>query len=1541
MPTTRDSAANNLNNQNRQTQPLLFPIVGLGASAGGLEAVGDLLNNLPSATGMAFIFVQHLAPDHTSLLSEILSQKTAMPVTEAAQGQRVEPNHVYVIPPNTGLTIARGCLVLNPRNDAAGVPMPIDAFFNSLAEDQGANAIGISLSGSGTDGALGIQAIKNEGGITFAQDAVSAQYTSMPQAAIRSGCIDFVLPPQDIAQELVRISRQQVQKDISVSTPETVEYDEADLQRIFNLLHNSCNLDFTHYKRGTVKRRLARRLALRNLHSLADYIGFITVNPDELTALGQDFLIHVTHFFRDPDSFESLEQYIFPRIINERSPKTPIRIWVPGCSTGEEVYSIAICCLEYLRNHGIGAPIQIFGTDVSEEALQAARAGIYAENIERNVSPERLERYFTKIGDRFQISKSVRNLCIFARHDVTSDPPFSQLDLISCRNLLIYLNPLLQKRIIPLFHYALKPEGILILGPAENIGGFADIFTLEDNKKIKFYTKAPLSAQSQLKYLEGFAGKAAYSPLRPSLAPLAYTDPLKKKYSETEEQKREADRITHNRFVPAAVLCDKNLNILEFRGDTGLYLTQPSGAPEVNLQKLARPGLLIEISKAVHKAGKEGVTVCKQGLRIDTLTGIREINLEVTPVQRSAAGEPWFLIFFEDKIRSAPATEKASGFWTSIEKMVTRQGGRNGSAAAPQHLESARSKLELDDTHDYIRTMISEYDLTKEELQASQEELLSSNEELQSTNEELETAKEELQSANEELLTTNEGVHHRNQELKELNDKSTLALNYAEAVLNTAHQPFLVLDGDLHILRANPAFYKAFKTTPETTQGRLLYDLGDRQWDIPELRQFLQALLLQDTSFKDCEITHAFPDVGMKTMRLNGTNLVGGAQLQILLAIEDVSDYRTAMNTLKELNDKSTLALNYAEAVLNTAHQPFLVLDGGLHILRANPAFYKAFKTTPATTEGRLLYDLGDRQWDIPELRQFLQALLLQDTSFKDCEITHAFPDVGMKTMRLNGTNLVGGEQLQILLAIEDVSDYRMALNTLKELNDKSKLALSYSDAVLNTAHQPFLVLDGGLHILRANPAFYKAFKTTPETTEGRLLYDLGDRQWDIPELREFLQALLLQDTSFKDCEITHAFPDVGMKTMRLNGTNLVGGEQLQILLAIEDVSDYRTALNTLKDNDRHKDEFLAMLAHELRNPLAPIRNALEIWKSGAAGKPAEKEAQMIMGRQLQQMLRLVDDLLDVARITRGVVILKKDPVDLVQLITQTTESARHHFDARQHVLSLSLPKEKIFVRGDAIRLEQVVSNLLINAAKYTEPGGHIVVTLEHKMGNALIRVTDNGVGISPDLLPYVFDLFVQEERSLDRKQGGLGLGLTLVRRLVELHGGTVEAKSQGLKRGREFTVRLPMMSGAEFTILAVPDAAPKQTPFTGRRILIIDDNADASMTTQMLLELRGHSVQTAVDGSSGLKAALLFKPEVILLDIGLPGMDGYEVARRLRDLPLTKNVLLIAVSGYGQAEDLRKATEAGFDYHLLKPADTNQLQDLISGLDRSVVLLN
>ena len=1204
---------------------------------------------------MAFLIVQHLGPGHASMLAEIISKKTPMPVTEATEGHAVEPNHVYVIPPNTSMTIAGGKIALRPRNDAQGLPLPVDDLLRSLAKDRGAHAIGVSLSGSGSDGALGIQAIKEEGGITFAQDEASARFSGMPQAAIKLESVDFILPPQEIARELARIARHPFLSPEPATVEGSSAADAACMTRIFHLMNKSCNMDFTNYKSGTVKRRMARRMALSSIQSLETYSAFLETNPGEVKALCQDFLIHVTSFFRDPEIFEELAKSIFPRMMKDHSAGMSLRIWVPGCASGEEVYSIAICLLEYLGAHAASSQIQFFGTDVSEAALELARAGVYSENIAKHVSPERLKRYFVKTDNRYQIVKSIRECCIFARHNVTRDPPFSRLDLISCRNLLIYLDPVLQKRVIPLFHYALNPEGMLMLGPSETIGGFSELFSVTEDKKFRVYMKKPLPVRTQLEYMGGYISQSA---------------PHKKAAFRTavdvtgaEKQKREADRVALARYAPVGVLCDENLNILEFRGDTSPYLTQPSGTPSANLKKLARPGLLVEIGNAIAAVGDNTVPAQRADVRIETPQGTRQVSVEAIAMPVSGTPGSCFLVSFREIPDAAQMNGAHRGFWAALMNSL-RSSPSRGTAAQKGggDGELARLNRELDAAHGHIAAMIEEHEIARNELQASEEEMLSSNEEFQSTNEELETAKEELQSANEELTTTNEELRHRNRELSDLNVRLQQTLDYAEAIINTVRQPLLVLDSELHVLRANPAFYETFKTKIGATEKTMLYELGNGQWNIPDLRKFLGETLSKNTTMTDYTITHAFPDIGKKTMRLNATHLA----------------------------------------------------------------------------------------W------------------------------------------------------------------------------------------------------------------------ENRTL----------------------------------------------------------ILLAIEDVSNYTKALDTLQDNDRRKDEFLAMLAHELRNPLAPIQTALEILKRGDAGAEADNEARLVMERQLEKEIRLVDDLLDVSRITRGSIALREDAIDLAQVVNQAVEGVRHHFETRKHEFTMTLPEKALVVKGDALRLEQIVSNLLINAAKYTPPGGHIALTLAEEAGKAVLTVADDGIGISPDLLPRIFDLFVQAELSIDRSQGGLGIGLTLVHRLVELQGGTVEAKSAGLRQGSQFIVRLPVLEGA--VPLAASTPAISKTPFVPHRILVVDDNVDAANTSALLLNLLGHKVKTAIDGVSGIEAARTFKPEVVLLDIGLPGMDGYEVARRLRNTPETADSLIIAISGYGQAEDRRRSKEAGFDHHVVKPATMEKLSALI-----------
>ena len=1253
-----------------------FTIVGIGASAGGLEAITELLSSLPVDTGLAFLLVQHLDPHHASMLVEILAKKTAMPVREATEGMTVEPDHLYVIPPNTSMRVAEGRLTLRPRGETLGPPMPIDDLLHSLAEDQGANAIGVILSGSGSDGALAMQTIKGEGGITFAQDDESARFTGMPRAAIGLGCVDFVLAPQDIGRELARLGRHPYLASRRLTpSVEPLQSDEESFKRVFALLKSGCAVDFTHYKRGTIKRRLARRLAVHKLETISEYVAFLEATPGEAQALCDDLLIRITEFFRDPETFDGLAKTIFPHLMEGRPNKMPLRIWVPGCSSGEEVYSIAICLLEYLGERASQTQIQIFGSDVNASAIETARAGLYIENIARDVSEERLRRFFVLTGNHYRVAQSVRDLCIFARQDVTHDPPFSKLDLVSCRNLLIYLDPVLQKRVIQLFHYALNPDGVLMLGQSETIGTLTDLFRTLDDKRLKIYAKKRPPSMTQFNFLGEQAAPsrperkttmdATTQPTPQSVEPRGrVTDP-----SEADLLRRMADRITLSRYAPVGVLCDDELNIWEFRGDTAAFLANPPGPPSLNLNKLVRPELLAELSGAIREASRDAVPVRKTGLRTTAPGQVREVSLEIIPVPRAMAESAWFLIFFEETPPPVPAVETApAGLMALLRARLGNGATARAQAARHTELEHDVVQLtrELEVTRAHMRAMIEEFETAKEELQSAQEELLSSNEEFQSTNEELETAKEELQSTNEELATTNDELRQRNVDLNELNDELRRARDYSRAIVETVREPLLVLEGDLRVVHANQAFYSTFKTTRAATEHCLLYELGE-----------------------------------------------------------------------------------------------------------------------------------------------------------------------------------------------------------------------------------------------------------------------VGNRNWDIPALRRQLDEVLPRSTSFADFEVTHVFPGIGKKTMRLNGTRLDWADRALILLAIEDITERVAASDALKQADQRKDEFLAMLAHELRGPLAPIRNALEIWRGGKGSDAALRQAQTIMDRQLRMETRLVDDLLDMSRITSGAIALKKEPIDLVLVARQAVESTRHLFDARQHELTLRLASDRVVVEGDATRLEQVVTNLLSNAAKYTKRGGRIILSLQRQGQEALLTVVDNGIGIAPELLPIIFDLFTQAERSLDRTLGGLGIGLSLARRLTEMHDGTVTAASKGLSHGSTFTLRLPLRPRA---LLAAVAPTPLLTaPLIARRILVVDDNVDSTESLTLLLALDGHDVRSAVDGHTAIATAQTFRPQVVLLDIGLPDMDGLEVARRLRTMPETERVQLIALTGYARPEDRQRCMDAGFDHHIVKPLDLEKLNALIA----------
>ncbi len=796
--------------------PLRTPIVGIGASAGGLEAFTEVLRHLPPTPGVALILVQHLDPHHESLLTGLLSRMSPMPVHEATDGMPVEPDHLYVIPPDASMAFARGRLMLRPRSESHGPFMPVDHLFRSLAEDQDGHAIGVVLSGGGADGTLGLEAIKAAGGITLAQEETTARHSSMPRSAIASGCIDMVLPPEGIAAELTRVGRHPYLRLAPAEVAEAPPGDrDAELARLFALLRASTGVDFTHYKRATVARRIERRMALRGLERREDFLRHLGDNPAEVQALFRDFLIPVTAFFRDPSAFEAVRHTVFPALLRGRPPDAPFRVWVPGCSTGEEAYSLAIGLLE-VQGDNISQPIKILATDINDAALEKARAGLYLDNIAADVSPERLRRFFGRVDGHYRISEAIRDLCVFARHNVFHDPPFNQLDLISCRNLLIYFDPTLQRKVLSLFHYALWPGGLLFLGSSETVGTFTTHFAPVDQEH-RIYARRETLARPPLD-LKGGAGGA-----RSREGEFPAKELAREGWSGLDFQK-EADRVLLARYAPAAVLVDENLTVLQFRGDTTPYLQHPPGAASLDLLKMAGSGLLMELRAAIARAKAEHVTVRKEDVPIKSDDRMRSVTVEVVPLGRGPGSLCFLVLFEETPSRTALATPGTP------ESGAAPDGPRPGEAEP----EAVRLRRELEATREYLQALVEEHEAADEELKSAHEESLASNEELQSTNEELQTAKEEMQSTNEELETVNDELGHRNRELGRLNDD-------LGNLMSSVSIPIVMVSRDLRVRRFTPAAEKVFRLLPADV-GRPLLDIRP-SLGIPDFEQAVARVI--------------------------------------------------------------------------------------------------------------------------------------------------------------------------------------------------------------------------------------------------------------------------------------------------------------------------------------------------------------------------------------------------------------------------------------------------------------------------------------------------------------------------------------------------------------------------------------------------------------------------------------------------------------------------------------------------------------------------
>jgi len=965
-----------------------FPVVGIGASAGGLEAFEQFFAHMPAATesGMAIVLVQHLDPTHKSILSDLVKRYTRMQVHEVEDGMAVEPNCAYIIPPNKDMALLHGTLHLMDPDAPRGLRLPIDFFFRSLAQDQCERAICIVLSGTGTDGTLGLKAIKEVGGMAMAQDPESAKYDGMPRSAIATGLVDYILPAREMPEQLIAYAQHAFGRTLR-KAPDAVPK-AADLhKKIFVLLRAQTGHDFSHYKQNTVRRRIERRLALHQIEKLDAYVRYLQQNPLEVEALFRELLIGVTSFFRDPEAFEVLAEQAIPRLLTGKGPGEPLRVWVPGCSTGEEAFSIAMLLQEQVVAKRRDLKIQVFATDIDREAIDKARAGVYPNSIAADVSPERLARFFRQEDTAYRIKKMIRDLVVFAVQNVVEDPPFSRVDLISCRNLLIYMEPELQKKVVPLFHYALKQDGFLLLGNSESIGEFVDLFAALDRKWKLYQRKGGVAPRP---VMLDFASPLPTREKTPGRGAKAGEGAAQVDYRELAQQAL----LAH--YTPACAIINERCEVLYIHGRTGKYLEPAPGEASLNILRMAREGLRLELTTAIRKAVAQKEAIHYRGLRVKANGETHTLNLMVQPVLEPASMRGLMLVIFED----VPPENDLEVVGVP-EDQITDTDQR-----IVELEQELRAKTE------YLQTAMEELETSNEELKSINEELQSANEELQSTNEELETSKEELQSVNEELVTVNTELQRKLDELARANNDMNNLLAGTE--IGT-----VFVDNDLLIQRfTSPAteLINLIQTDVGRPIGHIVSNL-DYGHLVEDVQSVLDSLIP-----KEMEVTsregrwYLMRILPYRTLE----NVIEGA----VMTFVDITAQKEMQEQLRELAQAVQSARDYAESIIDTIREPLVVLDAELRVVSASQSFYQVFQVRPEETEGRLIYELGNRQWDIPELRELLEDILPQHNSFKNFRVTHDFETIGKRAMLLNAREVrqEAGEERLILLAIEDVA---------------------------------------------------------------------------------------------------------------------------------------------------------------------------------------------------------------------------------------------------------------------------------------------------------------------------------------------------------------------------------------------------------------------------------------------------------------------------------------------------------------------------------------
>lgn len=1307
-------------------------IVGVGASAGGLEALEAFFDHMPIGSGLAFVVVQHLSPDFKSLMDELLSRHTKIHIHRVVDGMEVAADSIYLIPPKKEMIISGGRLLLTDKDPAQSLTLPIDVFFRSLAQDMGNRSIGVILSGTGSDGSRGIRAIHEAGGLVFVQDPETAKFDGMPRSAVDTGVVDYVRAPEELPMAILKHVAQPEYDPLKGQTASTVS--EEGINAIFRILRDEYGIDFSHYKQSTVMRRVERRLQLNQSLDLDDYVEQLRDNSQEVNSLYKDLLIGVTEFFRDSEAFERLEKEVIPQLLERLPSRDEMRIWVAGCGTGEEAYSIAILLDEAFTRRGRPNNAKIFATDVHRASLEFASAGVYEQSSLARVSPDRLKMYFVRRGSHYHVSQDLRKTIVFAPHNVIKDAPFTKLDLISCRNLLIYFQPIAQKKVLSLFHFGLKAGGVMFLGPSESPGEIADEFEVIDSHWRMFRKRRDvrLPADMRLPLSPGYLhSRPRATPVSPSGT--AYPDM---------ELLRAYDVLLAE-YVPPSLLVNSKRELVHTFGGAGRFVTPPDGRISQDVLDMVHKELKLVLTGAIQRASKEMVPVIYTGVHIEFAEGVEELKVRVSPISTRDSSQPYMLISLE-------SVAKQSARHDQQEQVDMRRASEN-----------------------QMRSLEIELRYTKENLQATIEELETSNEELQATNEELVASNEELQSTNEELHSVNEELYTVNAEHQRKIAQLSQLTSDMDNLLESIDVGTVFLDRDLCIRKFTPHITEVFHILPQDVGRRIDSFASNIDYDdlVEDVAKVFESRQAREQQVQDRQ---------GKWYLLRLLPYYSGQEVEgVVVTLIDVAQLKATESELRLMSK-----------VFQDAADPIIIEDLSGKILFVNEEAERAYG------------------WSQDEML---------------------------------------GNSVTLLWPDEE-----------RGRSERLRKQCMSSDAVRNV-------------------------ETRRKTKAGQV------------------QPVLLT------------------LSLLTNDRN----EPIAIASIAKDITSQKVAEAKSQEAVRRRDEFLAMLSHELRNPLSAVVNATYLLDGRHADGHGASEPRRVIHRQTQQMSRLLDDLLDVSRVTQGRIEIRREPSDLRHALESAVEVMSPQIKSRDLRFHVDIGSEPLFVDGDLTRLQQVASNLLTNAMKYTPAGGEIWLSAGQEEREVVLRIRDTGEGIPTDMLESIFDFFVQAGGTLDRSDGGMGVGLTLVRSLVEMHEGTVVAHSKGPGQGSEFVVRLPVCDQSE-TVSGDPQQEPSHQ--AAGRILIIEDNADSREMLRSILELDGYGVEVAEDGHRGLQAIEQGRFDTALVDIGLPGMDGYEVAKRVRRDPKHAKLRLIALTGYGRSTDRQASREAGFDEHLVKPLDPREL---------------